>query len=201
MIFFISGEISGSFHYDFFYSLFSSCFMSFGFLSHHTIKMLTNKRQLKGYYNFQKFLSSLCIHIQGVHFLNSISHYFYLLLLGTQFLSSLKKQNSTIIYVPNFSPALVLATVFFVFNFLFHVGVQSINNVVTVPGGQQSNSAIRVHVSILPRTPLPSRLLHNTGQSPLCYIVGPCWLSISKYSNVSTFWERLRAGGEGGGRG
>ena len=52
MIFFISGEISGSFHYEFFYSLFSSCFMSFGFLSHHTIKMLTNKRQLKGYYNF-----------------------------------------------------------------------------------------------------------------------------------------------------
>ena len=72
------------------------------------------------------------------------------------------------------------------------------NNVVTVPGGtaeQLSHTCTCVH------SPLPSRLLHNTGQSPLCYIVGPCWLSISKYSNVSTFWERLRAGGEGGGKG
>ena len=82
------------------------------YLIYHTIKMLTNKRQLKGYYSFQKFLSSLCMDIWSVHFLNSsVSQYFYLLLLGTHFLSSLKKQNSTIIYVPYFSPALVLATV------------------------------------------------------------------------------------------
>ena len=33
------------------------------YLVYHTIKMLTNKRQLKGYYNFYKFLSSLCMHI------------------------------------------------------------------------------------------------------------------------------------------
>jgi len=33
-------------------------------------------------------------------------------------------------------------------------------------------------VSILPQTPLPSRLPHNIEQSSLCYRVGPCWLSI-----------------------
>ena len=30
-----------------------------------------------------------------------------------------------------------------------------------VPGGQQRDSALHVHVSILPQTPLPSRLPHN----------------------------------------
>ena len=53
-----------------------------------------------------------------------------------------------------------------------------INNVVTVSGAQQRNSAVHMHVSILPQTPLPSRLPHNIGQSPLCHPVGPCWLSI-----------------------
>ena len=46
-----------------------------------------------------------------------------------------------------------------------------------VSGAQQSDSAIHIHVSILPQTPLPSRLLHNIEQSSLCYTVGPCWLS------------------------
>ena len=35
-----------------------------------------------------------------------------------------------------------------------------------------------MHVSILPQTPLTSRLPHNIEQSSLCYRVGPCWLSI-----------------------
>ena len=45
---------------------------------------------------------------------------------------------------------------------------------------QQSDSAIHIHVSILPQTPLPSpsRLPHNIEQSSLCYRVGTCWLSI-----------------------
>ena len=32
-------------------------------------------------------------------------------------------------------------------------------------------------LSILPQTPLPSRLPHNVDQSSLCYTVCPCWLS------------------------
>ena len=44
------------------------------------------------------------------------------------------------------------------FNFLFCVGVQPINNVVIILGGQQMESAIHIHVSILPQTPFPSRL-------------------------------------------
>ena len=45
-------------------------------------------------------------------------------------------------------------------NFLVFMGVYLINNVVIVSGGQLSNSAIHIHVSILPQTPLPSRLPH-----------------------------------------
>ena len=52
------------------------------------------------------------------------------------------------------------------------------NNVVTDSGEQQRCSAIHIHISILPQTPLPSRILHNIEQSSLCYIVGLCWLSI-----------------------
>jgi len=41
------------------------------------------------------------------------------------------------------------------------------NCVVIVSGGQQRDSAIHSHVSILPQTPLPSRLPHNIEQSSL----------------------------------
>ena len=44
----------------------------------------------------------------------------------------------------------------------------------------KSNSATHIHVSILPQSPLLSRLPHNSEQSSLCYKVGPCWLSILK---------------------
>ena len=57
-----------------------------------------------------------------------------------------------------------------------------INNDVTVSGGQQRDPAIHIHVFILPQTPLPSRLPHNIEQSSMCYIVGPCWLSILNIS-------------------
>ena len=43
------------------------------------------------------------------------------------------------------------------------------NNVVIVSGAQQSDSAIHVYVSILPKTSLPSRLSHNIKQSSLYY--------------------------------
>ena len=34
------------------------------------------------------------------------------------------------------------------------------------------------HVSILPQTPLPSRLPHDTGQRSLSCPAGPCWFSM-----------------------
>ena len=43
---------------------------------------------------------------------------------------------------------------------------------------QQSDSVIHIHVSVIFRILFPFRLLQNIEQSPLCYIVEPCWLSI-----------------------
>ena len=51
---------------------------------------------------------------------------------------------------------------------------------VTVSGEQQRDSAIHMHVSILPQTPLPSRLPHSIEQSSLCYTVCSCWLTYSE---------------------
>ena len=50
--------------------------------------------------------------------------------------------------------------------------------VVTVSGEQQRDSAIHIHVSILPQTPLQFGLPHNIEQSSMCYTVGFCWLSL-----------------------
>ena len=63
-------------------------------------------------------------------------------------------------------------------NFLFYTGAQPINNVVIVSGGQQRGSAIHIHGSILPQTPLPPKLPQNTEKSSLYYTVGACWLCI-----------------------
>ena len=52
------------------------------------------------------------------------------------------------------------------------------NKVVTISGEQRRDSAVHMHVSVLPQTPLPSRPAHHLEQSFLCYTVGPCWLSI-----------------------
>ena len=79
-----------------------------------------------------------------------------------------------------FSPILVKVffTISFFFNFLLYIGVQLMNNVVLVSGVQKSNSVINIYVSILFQMLFPFRLLHNIGQSTLCYTVGPYWLSI-----------------------
>ena len=53
-----------------------------------------------------------------------------------------------------------------------------INSVVLVSGVQQSDSVIRIHVSVLFQILFPIRLSQSTEQSSLCYTVGPCWLSI-----------------------
>ena len=63
------------------------------------------------------------------------------------------------------------------FNFLFYIGIQLIDNIVLVSGVQQSDSVIRIHVSILFQILFPFRLLQSIEQSSLCYTVGP-WLSI-----------------------
>ena len=63
-------------------------------------------------------------------------------------------------------------------NFLFYVGVELVNNVVIVSGGQQKDSVIHTHVSFLPQTTLPASFPRNIEQSSLRYIVGPCWLHI-----------------------
>ena len=54
----------------------------------------------------------------------------------------------------------------FFFYFLFYIGVWLINNVVTVSGGQQRDPAIYIHVSILPQTPLPTRLPQTLSRFP-----------------------------------
>ena len=46
--------------------------------------------------------------------------------------------------------------------------------------------AIHIHVSILPQTPLSSRLPHSIEQSSMCCTVGPCWLSVLNIA-VCTF--------------
>ena len=62
--------------------------------------------------------------------------------------------------------------------FLFYVGVQLINNVLSVSGVQESVSVIHIHVSILFQILFPFRLLQNIEQSSPCYTVGSCCLSI-----------------------
>ena len=48
---------------------------------------------------------------------------------------------------------------FFTFYFILEYG-RLTNNVVIVSGEQQRDSAIHIHVPVLPQTPLPSRLPH-----------------------------------------
>ena len=62
-------------------------------------------------------------------------------------------------------PTLMEKNIFLTFNFV--LGVWPTNNVVTVSGEQQRDSATHIHVSILPQTPLPSRMPHNTEQSSM----------------------------------
>ena len=68
---------------------------------------------------------------------------------------------------------------FLFFFFLnFYIGVEPINKAVIVSHELQRDSAVHVHVSILPQTPLPSRLPHYFEQSSVCHTIGPCWLFI-----------------------
>ena len=91
-----------------------------------------------------------------------------------RFLELLKNANRESIML-----ALLGTTHLFIYfeSFLFHIGVQLINNVVILSGGQQRDSIIHTHVPILPK--LPSHPgFHMTLSRVLCYTVGPCWLPI-----------------------
>ena len=69
----------------------------------------------------------------------------------------------------------------------------------SVSGIQQSGSVIHIHVSILFQILFPFRLLQNVEQSSLCYMLGPCWLSVLNttcvrfvsliYFDGNTGWE------------
>ena len=66
-------------------------------------------------------------------------------------------------------PNKVFFTLFFFFFLLFILyWSKLINSVVIVSGEQQRNSTTHIHVSTLPRTPLPPRLPCNVEQSSLC---------------------------------
>ena len=54
---------------------------------------------------------------------------------------------------------------------------QLINNVIVL-GGQRRDSAIHIHVSFLPQTPLSPGLPYDIEQSSLCSTIGPCWLKL-----------------------
>ena len=51
------------------------------------------------------------------------------------------------------------ARTFLFLNYLFYIGVEPINNAVIVLGGQQRDSAIHTHISILPRLLLAINML------------------------------------------
>ena len=69
--------------------------------------------------------------------------------------------------------------------FYFVLTCSQLTNNVIASGEQQRDSAIHIHVSILPRPPLPFRLPHNIEQSATCYtVVGHCWFLLFSCSVV-----------------
>ena len=63
--------------------------------------------------------------------------------------------------------------------FYFVLGLSRLTNNVEIQSGEQPrNSALHIHVSILPQTLLPSSLPHNIEQHFMCYKLSSCWLSI-----------------------
>ena len=70
--------------------------------------------------------------------------------------------------------------------FLFYISIEPMSNAVTVSHEPRwRDSAIQIHISILPQTLLPSRVPQNIEQSSMCSIVSPCWSSI--LNNSVTF--------------
>ena len=68
--------------------------------------------------------------------------------------------------------------IYYCFNFLIYIGLLPINNTGIVSGGQQrdsTNTYTRIHS---PANTPPIHGAQTIEQRSLCYIVGPCWLSI-----------------------
>ena len=59
----------------------------------------------------------------------------------------------------------------------FYWSIQLIYSVLD-SGVLQNDSVIHIHIFILFQILFPYRLSQNIKQSPLCYTIGPCWLSI-----------------------
>ena len=93
------------------------------------------------------------------------------------------EERNFFLIIPREILKMILSDLSFFFNFLFGIRVQLINNVVIISDEQRRDSAIYIHVSILLQTPLPSSLPQNIEKSPMCYTVGPCWLSILNIAN------------------
>ena len=71
-----------------------------------------------------------------------------------------------------------LSILFYFFKFLFHIGVQVINNNVLL---QVYSKVIHLYMYMYLfffQIIYPFRLLQNIEHRSLCYTVGPCWLSI-----------------------
>ena len=89
------------------------------------------------------------------------------------------EERNFFLIIPREILKMILSDLSFFFKlFFFGIRVQPINNVVTISGEQRRDLAMHTHVSILLQTPLPSSQPQNIEKSPMCYTVGPCWLSI-----------------------
>ena len=75
--------------------------------------------------------------------------------------------------------------ILFFLTFYFVLRCSQLTNNAIASGEQQRDSAIHIHVSILPQPPLPFRLPHNIEQSSMCYtVVGLCWFLLFSCSVV-----------------
>ena len=90
----------------------------------------------------------------------------------------------------------VMVSVYNTWNSYFFLNILC-NNVVIVSGGQQRDSAIHIHTSILPQTPLLYRLPHNTEQSSLCYSRSLLVIHFQHMGNAGSILGSGRSPGRG----
>ena len=74
--------------------------------------------------------------------------------------------------------------------FYFVLGYNWLTIVMIVSDGQRRDSSIHIHVSLLPKTPLPSSLPHNIEQCSMCYTIGTCWQITCSYK-FSVLYQHL----------
>ena len=85
---------------------------------------------------------------------------------------------------------------FLFFNFSFYIGIYLINTVVIVSDGKQRDLAIHIYISLLPQTPLPSRLPHAL----LIFLMRPSINIMHKEGKPASHpqleWMRQGSGGD-----